>query len=79
MQEARRLDYVVEPEDGYWTVRLLGGSRAGRFSTRIAALRSAAIEAARARCLGYEACVSLRAMEGGVKRLPPRVRTPRPH
>lgn len=71
MRIARTLDYVVEPDERHWTVRLVGGSRAGLFPTRIAALRSAAGDADRAWRLGYDARILVRAADGSVKRVSP--------
>ena len=59
-------EYVVEREEGHWTVSNQG-RHFGHFADRRGALRSAASEAARICRLGHRACVLVRHADGRLR------------
>ncbi len=66
-------EYVVEREEGHWTVSNQG-RHFGRFVDRRGALRSALADAARVRRLGHHASVLFRRKGGSLRSIPARVR-----
>ncbi|WP_131829960.1 hypothetical protein [Consotaella salsifontis] len=68
----RHVDYVVEPLDDEWTVSMRG-ERAGRFPSRLAALRSALEDAERVDRMGFEVSVWLRHPGRSSRKLPDRL------
>jgi hypothetical protein len=70
MGQAGSFDYIVEPEDGHWTVNF-GGQHCGCFASRRQALRSAASDAERVRNLGHRVRVLVRYAGGRRLRLLP--------
>lgn len=63
----RHVEYVVEPIDRDWTVRLKDGDRAGRFQTRKDAMRSAMADARRVNAMGWGVVVGARRRDGSVR------------
>ena len=75
MASVGHFSYIVERNDGHWTVRLAGGHSAGRFHSRRQALRSALEDADRVRKLGNEVHVLACRANGSLKRIPDHIRT----
>ncbi|MEF2072488.1 hypothetical protein [Consotaella aegiceratis] len=67
----RHVDYVVEPWGAEWTVSMRG-ERAGRFPSRLAALRSAVGDAQRVGRMGFDVAVWMRHSNWASRRLPDR-------
>jgi hypothetical protein len=65
-------EYVVEPEEGHWTVANQG-RHFGHFADRRSALHSAAADAARVRRLGHRARVLVRRADGRLRAVPTQV------
>ncbi len=72
MWQPARIEYVVEPAEGHWTVTYQGRS-VGRYRDRQAAMRSAVADARRVREHGYRIRVMVHCRDGRLRTLPDRL------